>query len=186
MIRSFFLLISQTQSHSGFPILTLLSPGCHKGDTRQVQFFDMNLGFDSGRCEADGGFPQGERLTRVFDAVGSTVWPSLGFQAENGGPMFASRMLASILILAYSRGRFASEEIEEACRNEEDFRYLCSSEAPEARVFRRFRRMHAKSLIEGLGHLSVEGAITDVSVAMERARRCLDLAVAADSLALDF
>jgi hypothetical protein len=46
--------------------------------------------------------------------------------------------------------------------------------------------MHAKSLIEGLGHLSVEGAITDVSVAMERARRCLDLAVAADSLALDF
>jgi len=178
--------ISEKQSHSGFPILTLLSPCRHKDDTWRVQFGLVNLSFDSGRCEADSGFPQGERLTRVFDAVGSTVWPSLGFQAENGGPMFASRMLASILILAYSRGRFASEEIEEACRNEEDFRYLCSSEAPEARVFRRFRRMHAKSLIEGLGNLSVDGAITDVSVAMERARRCLDLAVAADSLALDF
>ena len=146
----------------------------------------MNSDLDSGRCGADGGFPQRERLTRVLEAVGSTVWPSLVFQAENGGSIFASRMLASILILAYSRGRFASEEIEEACRIEEDFRYLCSSDAPEARVFRRFRRVHAKPLIESLVHLSDPGEVAGAGTALERAQRCLDLAVAADSLALDF
>jgi hypothetical protein len=156
----------------------------------------MNLSPNSGRREIDGSFPEGDRLRRVFDAVGAVGWPALGFQAEAGGDLFATRMLASVLIHAYSGGRFASEEIEEACRNEDDFRYLCSGDAPEARVFRRFRRIHASALIEGLSQFWATPGTSDPEISQPensgqsrdrgRAHLCLEAAVAADSLALDF
>jgi hypothetical protein len=156
----------------------------------------MNLSPDTSRRDSDRSFPEGGRLRRVFDAVGAVGWPALGFQAEAGGDLFATQMLASVLIHAYSGGRFASEEIEEACRNEEDFRYLCSGDAPEARVLRRFRRTHAAALIDSLARLwatagtpSSENPTTQDAGQLRdlgRARLCLESAVAADSLALDF
>lgn len=156
----------------------------------------MNLSPDMGGRDSDGSFPEGGRLRRVFDAVGAVGWPALGFQAEAGGHLFATRMLASVLIHAYSGGRFASEEIEEACRNEDDFRYLCSGDVPEARVLRRFRRIHAAALIDSLSRLwatagtpSSEIPTTEDAAQprdLGRARLCLESAVAADSLALDF
>ena len=151
----------------------------------------MNLSPDAGRRDIGGGFPEGDRLRQVFDAVGTVGWPALGFQAESGGDIFATQMLASVLIHAYSGGRFASEEIEEACRNEDDFRYLCSGDAPDARVLRRFRRIHAAALIESLSQLwatpmSSQPETLKQSFDSVRARRCLEAAIAADSLALDF
>ena len=151
----------------------------------------MNLSPDSSRRDTDARFPEGDRLRQVFDAVGAVGWPALGFRAEAGGSFFATRMLASVLVHAYSGGRFASEEIEEACRNEDDFRYLCSGDAPEARVLRRFRRVHAAALIETLSQLWATPASSQPetpkhSSDLVRARRCLEAAVAADSLALDF
>jgi hypothetical protein len=100
-------------------------------------------------------------------------------------------MLASVLVHAYSRGRFVSEEIEEACRNEDDFWYLCSGDAPDARVLRRFRRIHAAALIESLSRLwatptSSQPETPKQSCNLGRARCCLEAAIAADSLALDF
>lgn len=156
----------------------------------------MNLSPNTGRSDIGGSFPEGNRLRRVFEAVGAVEWPSLGFQVEVGSDLFATRMLASVLVHAYSGGRFSSDEIEEACRNEDDFRYLCSGDAPEARVFRRFRRIHASALIEGLSQLWVTSGTPDPEISnrensgqlrdLARARLCLEAAVAADSLALDF
>lgn len=126
----------------------------------------------------------------MLDAVGSTPWPSLGFQAEQGGPILATRMLASLLVHAYSQGRFASEEIEEACRTEDDFQYLCSSDAPDARVLRRFRRFHAPALIQSLAALWAEPVDGNCdprrTLGLQRAQACLKSAVEADSLALEF
>lgn len=131
-------------------------------------------------------FPGGPRLHRVFDAVGTTPWPALGFRAESGGPLFATRMLASLLVHSYSLGLLASEEIAEACRTEADARYLCSGDAPDARVLRRFRRNHSEALIEALSRFWTEEGAVVQSETSERARLRLEAAVAADSLALDF
>lgn len=131
-------------------------------------------------------FPGGPRLHRVFDAVGTTSWPALGFRAESGGPLFATRMLASLLVHAYSQGLVASEEIAEACRTEADARYLCSGDVPDARVLRRFRRHHSEALIDALSRFWSDSGGVAQSETLERARQRLDAAVAADSLALDF
>jgi hypothetical protein len=58
----------------------------------------MNLSPDAGRRDIGGSFPEGDRLRQVFDAVGTVGWPALGFQAEAGGDLFATQMLASVLI----------------------------------------------------------------------------------------
>ena len=172
-------------------VLTSLLRSRHTTVTSRVKRLPMNLSPDSGRRDTDASFPEGDRLLQVFDAVGAVGWPALGFRAEAGGSIFATRMLASVLVHAYSRGRFVSEEIEEACRNEDDFWYLCSGDAPEARVLRRFRRIHAAALIESLSQLWATPALSQPenlkhSFDLTRARRCLEAAVAADSLALDF
>ena len=172
-------------------VLTSLLRSRHTTVTSRVKRLRMNLSPDSGRRDTDASFPEGDRLLQVFDAVGAVGWPALGFRAEAGGSIFATRMLASVLVHAYSRGRFVSEEIEEACRNEDDFWYLCSGDAPEARVLRRFRRVHAAALIESLSQLWATPASSQPenpkhSFDLTRARRCLEAAVAADSLALDF
>ena len=172
-------------------VLTSLLRSRHTTVTSRVKRLPMNLSPDSGRRDTDASFPEGDRLLQVFDAVGAVGWPALGFRAEAGGSIFATRMLASVLVHAYSRGRFVSEEIEEACRNEDDFWYLCSGDAPEARVLRRFRRIHAAALIESLSQLWATPASSQPenlkhSFDLTRARRCLEAAVAADSLALDF
>ena len=132
-------------------------------------------------------FPGGDGLSKVLEAVGSVSWPALGFQAAVGSPVLATRMLASVLVHAYSQGRFASEEIEEACLTEDDFRYLCSGDPPEARVFRRFRRLNAAALVESLSILMAPAGTSDEGrgVSRDRARQCLESAIAADSLALD-
>lgn len=178
------------------PFLTSLSPRRHGTVTSRYQIFEMNLSPDLGRRDSDGSFPEGNCLRRVFDAVGAVGWPSLGFQAEAGGHLFATRMLASVLVHAYTDGRFASEEIEEACRNEDDFRYLCSGDVPEARVLRRFRRIHSAALIDSLSRLWATPATPSSEIPkagdavhprdLGRARLCLEAAVAADSLAMEF
>ena len=146
----------------------------------------MDINPDFSRDGMANRLPAGDLLSRVFDAVGATAWPGLGFQAEPGGPIFATRMLASVLILAYGRGVVGSDEVAEACRNIPEPAYLCSGDVPEPRVLRRFRRHHPAALVEGLARVWT-GACDGVSpVALERARRCLEAAVAADSLALDF
>lgn len=172
-------------------VLTSLLRSRHTTVTSRVKRLAMNLSPDSGRRDTDASFPEGDRLLQVFDAVGAVGWPALGFRAEAGGNFFATRMLASVLVHAYSRGRFVSEEIEEACRNEDDFWYLCSGDAPDARVLRRFRRIHAAALIESLSRLwatptSSQPETPKQSCNLGRARRCLEAAIAADSLALDF
>lgn len=140
----------------------------------------------SGRDGLDSGFPGGERLHRLFDAVGAIPWPGLGFQAEPGGPLFATRMVASLLVHAYSQGILSSEDIAEVCRTETESRYLCSGDAPEARILRRFRRMHLEALLESLSLFWTDPGTPVQPATRERARRCLDAAIAADSLALDF
>ena len=134
-----------------------------------------------------GPFPGGEGLSKVLEAVGSVSWSALGFQPAVGSPVLATRMLASVLVHAYSQGRFASEEIEEACLTGDDFRYLCSGDAPEARVFRRFRRLNASALVESLSILMAPAGSPNEGRGVSRdwARQCLESAIAADSLALD-
>lgn len=146
----------------------------------------MDTDTDSGAHDATAGFPGGALLSRVFDAVGVTHWPSLGFQSEPNGPILAMRMIASVLIHAYSQGLLTSEEVAEACRTRSDFRYLWLGDAPEPRVFRRFRRHHNASLVEGLARFWTPADQAVNPVTLDRARRCLAAAVEADSLALDF
>jgi hypothetical protein len=143
---------------------------------------------DSRMDGARDGLGADDFLTRVLDAVGATSWPGLGFQAEPRGQTFATRMLASVLVLAYARGVLSSEEVSEACRSVPELVYLCSGDVPESRVFRRFRRHHAAALAEALARVwtANQDGICTTAAASEQARQCLEAAVAADSLALDF
>lgn len=167
-------------------VLTEMSPTRHLIVTGGWDVGFMGANSEPSRDGMANQWLASDLLSRVFHAVGATPWSGLGFQAEPGGPTAATRMLASVLVLAYSRGVVGSDEIAEACRNVPELEYLCSGDVPEPRVLRRFRRHHTPALVEGLARFWT-GSVDGISpLAMERARRCLEMAVAADSLAMDF
>ncbi|MBN9691282.1 MAG: transposase [Verrucomicrobia bacterium] len=130
------------------------------------------------------------RLTHfALEAVQGVDAPLTEFRLAPDRPGHGFRMLLTLLTYAYARGAAGSEEIQERCRTDLDFRYLSTAEFPDTATLRRFRQREWARLqvsLAGLLRLAVSGPgeETDFDAELEAARR-LEAAAAADSLALD-
>jgi hypothetical protein len=131
------------------------------------------------------------RLTHLtLEAVQGLESPLTEFRLAPDRPGHGFRMLLTLLTYAYARGAAGSEEVQERCRTDLDFRYLSTAEFPEAGTLRRFRQREWARLqasLAGLLRLSVSGPGEEntFDAELEAARR-LEAAAAADSLALVF
>lgn len=131
------------------------------------------------------------RLTHLtLEAVQGVDAPLTEFRLAPDRPGHGFRMLLTLLTYAYARGAAGSEEVQERCRTDLDFRYLSTTEFPEAGTLRRFRQREWARLqasLSGVLRLTVggPGEDSDFDAELEAARR-LEAAAAADSLALDY
>ncbi len=111
------------------------------------------------------------------------------FATGRPGEVVPTRMLFSLLAYAYSRGIYASQDVEDAVGRLADFRYLASGDVPNLSVLRRFRRENWTELLGVLTRLLV--AVVDIQTPGSRAAAELEAedrlvaAVQADSLAAE-
>lgn len=87
-------------------------------------------------------------LDAVADLGGSQRWPAV----PTDGPSFTRATLLTLLTYSYATGRFGSESIEAAFREDPQLRYLVGS-CPPASLLRRFRRHHRGALGTALARL---------------------------------
>ena len=105
------------------------------------------------------------------------------------GEVIPTRMLLTLLAYAYSRGIYASQDVEDAVGRLADFRYLASGDVPNLAVLRRFRRENWTELLGVLTRLLVVVAQVETpegrAAAELEAEDRLVSAVQADSLAAE-
>ena len=111
------------------------------------------------------------------------------FATGRPGEVVPTRMLFTLLAYAYSRGIYASQDVEDAVGRLADFRFLASGDVPNLSVLRRFRRENWTELLGVLTRLLV--AVVEVQTPGSRAAAELEAedrlvaAVQADSLAAE-
>ncbi len=106
-----------------------------------------------------------------------------------GSEGYGFRMLLTLLTYAYARGVYNSVELAERIVSDADLRYLATGDQPSPTMLRQFRRQQGRLIRAALGQLLVlamkEPAPTGWFRAESEASRRLELAMAADSYALD-
>lgn len=113
------------------------------------------------------------------DLAGENFLPAVyNAVQEVGGPM-----LLTLLVYAYARGCYSSDQIAELCRDEANARYICARRFPQAEAIRAFRRAHKADVQHALARL-IEQCSNRVPAA-EASRRILK-AIQLDSILLDF
>ncbi len=130
------------------------------------------------------------RLTQLaLEAVGDLESPRREFRLPGGGDGYGFRMLLTLLAYAYARGVYSSVELAERIVADADLRYLATGDRPSPTELRQFRRQHGRLIQMALGRLlalAAKGMGTDGWCRGEtEAARRLELAMAADSYALD-
>jgi transposase len=87
-------------------------------------------------------------VVRAFEDILQTHdWSGWDSQYSNAGQRpYAPRLLATLLVYAYSRRLRSSRQIEEACQTRDDFRWLMSGRVPDHDTICAFRRQHGKEL----------------------------------------
>ena len=114
---------------------------------------------------------------------------------RDAGLAFQPKALLALLSYCYARQIYASAEIEDVVRRDENLRQLCHNEVPDERVIRSFRR-HNRDVIQfclmtALCFVAEEkvrqGIVTKVNMAglAEEAKRRIITAMFLDSVALD-
>lgn len=129
-------------------------------------------------------------LATVADLDRLPGWPPVRFPNPEGATPGA---LMAMLLYAYAAGWMGSDEIEEQARRDHQLAYLAAGQLPSSPTLRRFRRCFRPVVEEALADLlgriaaAVPGAMPARPAALEaEARRRLDLAVMADTIALDY
>lgn len=131
------------------------------------------------------------RLTHLaLESVQGLEVPWTEFRLGPGYPGHSFRVLLTLLTYAYGRGVLASDEVLDRVGSDADFRYICSTEYPDAATLRAFRRREGSRLQTTLTQLvrsamSLESGNIGINAQAEASRR-LEAAAAADSLALDY
>lgn len=91
-----------------------------------------------------------EHQARFFDELVeneldlSSILMKYGTLEKRGRPGYDPVMLTKIIIYAYSVGLNSSREIEQACIERIDFRYLSGNRQPDHRTIAAFRKQHLK------------------------------------------
>lgn len=78
---------------------------------------------------------------------------SEGFPPSKG---FPPSMMLTLLTFCYAAGIHASEDVELACQNSAQARYLCGHQFPPSESIRRFRRVHRRVLEACLARVLTE------------------------------
>ena len=130
------------------------------------------------------------RLTQLaLEAVGELESSRAEFRLPGGSEGYGFRMLLTLLTYAYARGVYNSVELAERIVSDADLRYLATGDRPSPTVLRQFRRQQGRLIRAAIGQLLVlatkEPAPTGWFRAETEASRRLELAMAADSYALD-
>jgi len=111
------------------------------------------------------------------------------FRLPDGSEGHGFRMLLTLLAYAYSRGIYSSVELAERIAADADLRYLATGDRPSTTVLRQFRRQEGRLIRSALGRIFTFTtrlpAPNDWFLAESEASRRLELAMAADSYALD-
>jgi len=85
--------------------------------------------------------PAGSEVRLLSDAMDEMGWSALeGSYSETGRPAYHPRILAKVLVYAYSRGTRSSRRIEELVENDVRFMWLARGERPDFHTIARFRR----------------------------------------------
>lgn len=115
-----------------------------------------------------GDFALAEPPTNLMDGLGG--WDLVGMaldavQAELAGTRIAERvgpgdpcppMMLTLLTYCYAVGVYASADVELACENRAQVRYICARQCPSAETIRRFRRVHRLRLERCLARVLAE------------------------------
>lgn len=130
------------------------------------------------------------RLTQLaLEAVGELESPRREFRLPGCGDGYGFRMLLTLLAYAYARGVYSSVELAERVVADADLRYLATGDRPSPTELRQFRRQHGRLIQSALGRLlalATKAPGPDGWLRGEtEATRRLELAMAADSYALD-
>lgn len=105
--------------------------------------------------------------------------------------------LLSLVTYAYATGRRSSDEIEEAARHDRGLAYLAAGQLPSSPTIRRFRRAFSPAITRALWQVlrRVANRVSNASPEppgradanlLREARRRVDAAVLADTMALDY
>lgn len=130
------------------------------------------------------------RLTQLaLEAVGEMETSRADFRLPDSSEGHGFRMLLTLLAYAYSRGVYSSVELAERVVADADLRYLATGDRPSTTVLRQFRRREGRLIRSALGRIFTLTirlpAPNDWFLAESEASRRLELAMAADSYALD-
>jgi hypothetical protein len=140
------------------------------------------------------------RLVRlVLDSVAATNLASLEPPKTFRNPEGIGALpLLSLVTYAYASGRQSSDEIEEAARQDRALAYLAAGQLPSSPTIRRFRRAFSPTITRTLhrvllgfnppgSHPSPDNPPpASEAVLLDEARRRVDAAVLADTIALDY
>lgn len=86
--------------------------------------------------------PEDRLLGLVLEAVSQLGADRAGREFRHGGVGFNFNQILATLAYAYLIGIYGSEDLAEQLQSEPGLKYLCAGAAPEATVFRHFRRLH--------------------------------------------
>lgn len=126
-------------------------------------------------------------MRMVFEAVDNAGWPQADRPPENGAP---EPVLRTLVAYCYSCGIFSSLEIESRSQLDCNVRYLSANDHPTWQQLRQFRRANGKRLEETIARVLQAvteeiGQIVPFSLCVVEAARRLQLAIQADSAAMD-
>ena len=91
---------------------------------------------------------------------------------ERGYPPYHPRMMATLLVYAYTQGVYSSRRIQKRCERDAAFRAIVGADVPDFRTISEFRRLHLKALsglfvhvlklcraagLVKLGHVALDG-----------------------------
>jgi transposase len=86
--------------------------------------------------------PENRLLGLVLEAVSQAGADRAGREFRHGGEGFNFNQILATLGYAYLIGIYGSEDLAEQLQSEPGLKYLCAGAAPDATVFRHFRRLH--------------------------------------------
>lgn len=101
--------------------------------TRSSHGFSPDL-----RCRV----PENRLLGLVLEAVSQVGADRAGREFRHGSEGFNFNQILATLAYAYLIGIYGSEDLAEQLQSEPGLKYLCTGAAPDATVFRHFRRLH--------------------------------------------
>lgn len=128
-------------------------------DPKQLVVFPTSL---------DDAIPQNSEVRLLSEAMDALDWSILEMEySDVGCPAYPPRVMAKILIYAYSKGLRSSRTLEDALRNDMRYIWLAGGLEPDHSTLSRFRKGHLdalKGIFRGTVDLCIEANLVDLNL----------------------